>query len=119
MEIASGFGEVPFFVNASGNNAHNDHINGGSNNKSMMSKNKRVTMIKNTVGKVKSSAYALPDTDFVYGIENKFDKEGAGKGETNLLCCYSPLVLVKYERKGSASVTQFSHTIPLNAFKLS
>lgn len=42
---------------------------------------KRVTMIKPVVGKVKSPAYALPDNDFVYGIESKLDKEGAGEGE--------------------------------------
>lgn len=42
-------------------------------------KNKRVTMIKSVVGKVKSAQYALPD--IVYGIESKIDKEGAGKGE--------------------------------------
>lgn len=40
---------------------------------------KRVTMIKPVVGKVKSPAYALPDEDFVYGIESKLDKEGAGE----------------------------------------
>ncbi len=45
-------------------------------------KNRRVTMIKPTVGKVKTSAYALPDGDFVYGIESKLDMEGAGDGET-------------------------------------
>ena len=42
-------------------------------------KNKRVTMIKSVVGKVKTAQYALPD--IVYGIESKIDKEGAGKGE--------------------------------------
>ena len=42
-------------------------------------KNKRVTMIKSVVGKVKSAQYALPD--IVYGVESKIDKEGAGKGE--------------------------------------
>ena len=42
---------------------------------------KRVTMIKPIVGKVKSPLYALPDEDFVYGIESKLDKENAGKGE--------------------------------------
>ncbi len=46
-------------------------------------KNKRVTMIKSVVGKVKSAQYALPD--IVYGIESKMDKEGAGKGEPLLL----------------------------------
>lgn len=40
---------------------------------------KRVTMIKPVVGKVKSPSYALPDNDFVYGIESKLDKEGAGE----------------------------------------
>lgn len=40
---------------------------------------KRVTMIKPVVGKVKSPSYALPDSDFVYGIESKLDKEGAGE----------------------------------------
>ncbi len=38
-------------------------------------------MIKPVVGKVKSPAYALPDKNFVYGIESKLDKEGAGEGE--------------------------------------
>mmetsp|Transcript_27524 Transcript_27524/g.55401 ORF Transcript_27524/g.55401 Transcript_27524/m.55401 type:complete len:240 (-) Transcript_27524:228-947(-) len=45
----------------------------------MTTKNRRVTIIKPTVGKVKSSSYSLPDSDFVYGIESKLDKEGAGK----------------------------------------
>lgn len=40
---------------------------------------KRVTMIKPVVGKVKCPSYALPDNDFVYGIESKLDKEGAGE----------------------------------------
>lgn len=40
-----------------------------------------MTMIKPVVGKVKSPAYALPANDFVYGIESKLDKEGAGEGE--------------------------------------
>ncbi len=44
-------------------------------------KNRRVTMIKHTVGNVKTPAYALPERDFVYGIETKFDIEGAGDGE--------------------------------------
>lgn len=44
---------------------------------------KRVTMIKPVVGKVRSPAYALPENDFVYGIESKMDKEGAGEGERN------------------------------------
>ena len=35
---------------------------------------KRVTMIKPVVGKVKSPSYALPESDFVYGIESKLDK---------------------------------------------
>jgi len=43
-------------------------------------KNRRVTMTKHIVGKVKTSTYALPDTDFVYGIESKLDNEGAGAG---------------------------------------
>jgi len=43
---------------------------------------KRVTMIKPVVGKVKCPSYALPDNDFVYGIESKLDKEGAGEGES-------------------------------------
>ncbi|EED87567.1 predicted protein, partial [Thalassiosira pseudonana CCMP1335] len=42
---------------------------------------RRVTMIKPTVGKVKTSAYALPDNEFVYGIESPLDKEGAGKAQ--------------------------------------
>lgn len=40
---------------------------------------KRVTMIKPVVGKVKSPSYALPEDGFVYGIESKLDKEGAGE----------------------------------------
>lgn len=36
-------------------------------------------MIKPVVGKVRSPAYALPENDFVYGIESKLDKEGAGE----------------------------------------
>ena len=57
-------------------------------------KNKRVTMIKSVVGKVKSNQYALPD--IVFGIANKMDLEGAGKGEVffslrslSLLCSQS------------------------------
>ncbi|KAL7462773.1 hypothetical protein ACHAXS_003149 [Conticribra weissflogii] len=46
----------------------------------MTTKHRRVTIIKPTVGKVKSSSYSLPDSDFVYGIESKLDKEGAGQG---------------------------------------
>ena len=46
-------------------------------------KNKRVTMIKSVVGKVKTAQYALPD--IVYGIESKIDKEGAGKGKPSIL----------------------------------
>ncbi len=38
-------------------------------------------MIKPVVGKVRSPAYALPENDFVYGIESKLDKEGAGEGK--------------------------------------
>lgn len=38
-------------------------------------------MIKPVVGKVKSPSYALPDDDFVYGIESKMDDENAGEGE--------------------------------------
>ncbi len=45
---------------------------------------KRVTMIKPVVGKVKSPLYVLPDEDFVYGIESKLDKENAGKGEESM-----------------------------------
>lgn len=51
----------------------------------MTTKHRRVTIIKPTVGKVKSSSYSLPDSDFVYGIESKLDKEGAGKGTPNLV----------------------------------
>ena len=47
-------------------------------------KNRRVTMTKHIVGKVKTSAYALPNDDFVYGIESKLDNEGAGAGEGNI-----------------------------------
>lgn len=49
-------------------------------------KNKRVTMIKSVVGKVKSAQYALPD--IVYGVESKLDKEGAKKGEISLLLVF-------------------------------
>jgi hypothetical protein len=45
-------------------------------------KNRRVTMTKPIVGKVKASAYALPDHNFVYGIESKLDNEGAGAGKS-------------------------------------
>jgi hypothetical protein len=44
-------------------------------------------MIKPVVGKVKSPAYALPESDFVYGIESKLDKEGAGEGEEQSALC--------------------------------
>jgi len=40
---------------------------------------KRVTMIKPVVGKVRSPSYALPDDDHVYGIESKIDEENAGE----------------------------------------
>lgn len=40
---------------------------------------KRVTMIKPVVGKVKSPSYALPDDDHVYGIESKINEENAGE----------------------------------------
>ena len=46
--------------------------------------NKRVTMIKHVVGKVRSSSYRLPEDDFVYGIANKIDHEGAGQGLLSL-----------------------------------
>jgi hypothetical protein len=46
---------------------------------------KRVTMIKPVVGKVKSPSYALPDDDFVYGIESKLDMENAGEGKWKYL----------------------------------
>lgn len=45
-------------------------------------KNKRVTIIKHLVGKVRSPGYSLPgdqDDSFAYGIRNKPDEEGAGK----------------------------------------
>lgn len=43
---------------------------------------KRVTMIKPVVGKVKSPSYALPENQFVYGmVQSGLDKEGAGEGE--------------------------------------
>ena len=45
---------------------------------------KRVTMIKPVIVKVKSLSYALPDDDFVYGIESKLDKENAGEGEESM-----------------------------------
>lgn len=51
-------------------------------------KNKRVTMIKSVVGKVKSAQYALPD--IVYGVESKLDKEGAGKGEISRANSFLP-----------------------------
>ena len=62
------------------------------NNKRIMT-DKRVTMIKPVVGKVKSPSYALPGNDFVYGIESKLDKECAGQGE---LCSFifHPCLLV-------------------------
>ena len=47
-------------------------------------------MIKPVVGKVKSPSYALPDNDFVYGIESKLDKENAGEG--GLLVCLCSLL---------------------------
>ena len=79
MDLAPRSNKVPYFGNASGvlNYNANGYI---QNSESMALKNKRVTMIKHTVGKVKPSAYALPGDDFVYGIESKFDKEGAGNG---------------------------------------
>jgi hypothetical protein len=43
--------------------------------------NKRVTMIKNLVGKVRTASYALPGDnapDFTYGVPNVVDPEGAG-----------------------------------------
>lgn len=40
---------------------------------------KRVTMIKDLVGRVRSSSYALPDERFVYGKAVVPDTEGAGK----------------------------------------
>ena len=53
--------------------------------KAKMISDKRVTMIKPVVGKVKCPSYALPDNDFVYGIESKLDKENAGEGKMILL----------------------------------
>lgn len=44
--------------------------------------NKRVTMIKHVVGKVRTTSYSLPDDHdptFTYGIANKIDEENAGK----------------------------------------
>jgi hypothetical protein len=44
--------------------------------------NKRVTMIKHIVGKVRTAGYALPDDNnpsFTYGIPNIVDSEGAGE----------------------------------------
>ena len=49
--------------------------------------NKRVTMIKHVVGKVRSSSHSLPEGDFVFGIPNKLDEEGAGQG---MLCFPCP-----------------------------
>jgi hypothetical protein len=43
--------------------------------------NKRVTMIKHIVGKVRTTSYALPDDHdptYTYGIANKIDAENAG-----------------------------------------
>lgn len=54
-------------------------------------KNKRVTMIKSVVGKVKSAQYVLPD--IVYGVESKLDKEGAGKGENSRTILVSTVFL--------------------------
>ena len=47
--------------------------------------NKRVTMIKHVVGKVRSSSHCLPEDDFVFGIANKLDQEGAGQGKHLIL----------------------------------
>jgi hypothetical protein len=40
---------------------------------------KKWKLIKSVVGKVRTSSYQLPGDDFVYGIVNKMDNEGAGK----------------------------------------
>ena len=45
-------------------------------------------MIKPVVGKVKCPSYALPDNDFVYGIESKLDKENAGEGACLSVCVF-------------------------------
>ena len=56
-----------------------------------MMTDKRVTMIKPMVGKVKSPSYSLPDNDFVYGIESQLDKENAGE---NLLLISTIVICV-------------------------
>ena len=43
--------------------------------------------IFSVVGKVKCPSYALPDNDFVYGIESKLDKENAGEGACFVRVC--------------------------------
>ncbi len=42
---------------------------------------KRVTMIKHMVGKVRTTSHSLPEGSFVFGVANKYDEEGAGKGK--------------------------------------
>jgi len=42
---------------------------------------KRRTMIKSVVGKVMTTSYCLPEDGFVFGIANKKNEEGAGKGK--------------------------------------
>ena len=42
---------------------------------------KRVTMIKHMVGKVRTTSHSLPEGSFVFGVANKYDEEGSGKGE--------------------------------------
>lgn len=70
-------------------------------------KNKRVTMIKSVVGKVKSAQYALPD--IVYGIESKIDKEGAGKGEP-LLASSNREISLPYSLNVSHSLIVIFHS---------
>eukprot|EP00816_Leptocylindrus_hargravesii_P001513 CAMPEP_0196820328 /NCGR_PEP_ID=MMETSP1362-20130617/74762_1 /TAXON_ID=163516 /ORGANISM="Leptocylindrus danicus, Strain CCMP1856" /LENGTH=208 /DNA_ID=CAMNT_0042199169 /DNA_START=207 /DNA_END=836 /DNA_ORIENTATION=+ len=55
-------------------------INSNSNSTEMegSSSQKKRIIIKHVVGKVRTS-FALPEPDFVFGIPNKMDDEGAGK----------------------------------------
>ena len=46
---------------------------------------KRRTMIKHVVGRVRATSYCLPEDDFVYGIANVADEEGAGTGKFSRL----------------------------------
>lgn len=58
-------------------NINNNNVN--NNQQQQKTENRRLTMIKHIVGKVRSPSYTLPSEDFVFGIPNQIDKEGAGK----------------------------------------